>query len=110
MRDRNSWTLARVTRGKSSSPTRAHSPCDCVGDSGELWREFHCDDNIALGGIGEVDMQISRRYSLVLCNFTFTNLLMFRYGLWKFLAYNSFFHKITLATRTIRMNKTTRDN
>lgn len=23
MRDRNSWTLARVTRGKSSSPTRA---------------------------------------------------------------------------------------
>lgn len=69
-------------RQKLVADTRAlHSPCDCVGDGGELWRGFHCDDNIALGGIGEIDMQISRRYGLVLCNFTFTNLLMFRYGL-----------------------------
>lgn len=41
MRDRNSWTLARVTRSKSSSATRGRCivRATVLGDSGELWKE-----------------------------------------------------------------------
>ena len=87
MRDRNSWTLARVTRGKSSRRRHARvasSMRDCIGDGGELWRGFHCDDNIALGGIGEVEYANFEERGLALCNFTFTNPLMFRHNFWKF--------------------------
>jgi hypothetical protein len=72
-----------VTRGKARRRHARASPIAhaavCRGDAAELWRGFHCDDNIALGGIGEVDMQISKGVRLnSRLDFTFTHFFMSR--------------------------------
>lgn len=69
MRDQNSRSFAHLVRGESSSATPAHDIAVCIegwdgGHRGGGGGRFHCDDNIALGGIGEAEMQISWRTAL----------------------------------------------